>query len=49
LDLAGLVDLPTLESALDSGLRDRILHIPILDNQWSNPQAGVEFGTSASW
>jgi very-short-patch-repair endonuclease len=31
LDLAGLVDLPTLESALDSGLRKRILHIPILE------------------
>ncbi|CAN5521344.1 hypothetical protein BH20ACT23_BH20ACT23_30750 [soil metagenome] len=31
LDLAGLVDLPTLEAALDSGLRTRILHIPILE------------------
>lgn len=31
LDLAGLVDVPTLESALDSGLRTRILHIPILE------------------
>jgi very-short-patch-repair endonuclease len=31
LDLAELVDLPTLESALDSGLRNRILHIPILE------------------
>lgn len=30
LDLAGLVDVPTLEAALDSGLRARILHIPVL-------------------
>ena len=30
LDLAGLVDVPTLEAALDSGLRARILHIPLL-------------------
>ncbi len=31
LDLAGLVDVPTLEAALDSGLRAKILHIPILE------------------
>lgn len=32
LDLAGLVDVPTLEAALDSGLRTRILHLPILEH-----------------
>lgn len=31
LDLAGLVDLPTLEAAVDSGIRMGILHIPLLE------------------